>query len=85
MPQGIVLTLDAETDQSCDFVFDGRPWVAATLALAAGLFWMAHANPFALERSMLLVVQILAVVMLVACVRNLGSRFTVRIDKQLAW
>lgn len=82
MPQGIVLTLGVETEESFEFVFDGRPWVAGTLALAAGLFWMAHANPFALERSMLLVVQLLAVVMLLACARNLGSRFTVRVDKR---
>jgi len=82
MPRGIVLRLAVETEQSFEFTFDGRPWVVAPLGLAAGLYWMAHANPFALEPSMLLVVRILAVVMLVACVLNLGSRFTVRVDKQ---
>jgi hypothetical protein len=83
MPRGIVLTPGVETEQSFEFVFDGRPWVAVTLALAAGLFRLAQANPFALEPSILWVMQILAVVMLAGCVRNLGSRLTVRVDKRL--
>jgi hypothetical protein len=81
MPNGLVLALDVEDGQRFAFVYDGRGWAAATFVLAILLAALARTDAVANEPIALWFFAAMAFLMLVGCIRNLGSHLTVHVDR----
>jgi hypothetical protein len=80
MPSGLILALRREDDERFVFIYEGRTWAVATFLIALLLMAIAQTD-VASEPVAQWFLKGMALLMLVGCARNAGSRLTLEITK----